>query len=463
MEDRGEKARRGEEAVARAERFVARLDAAISTQVDAILHHPAFQAMEARWRGVALLLRTAGGAPEIKVKLLSASWPEFGRSMERATEFDQSRLFELVYSQEFGMPGGEPFGLLVADYEVAHVAVEGGRDPVGALAAAAGVAAAAFCPLVAGASPRLLQLDSFADLARLPDLSRLSTDPNLLRWSRLRQREDTRFLGLVAPRILLRRPYRADTRQRIDGFRFRERVHADGRHLLWGNGAFAFGAVAIARFRASGWFADLRGAPQDEDGGGLVPGLDPFDDGSESAGLSAQPPVEVRLTSLQDQEMAELGLIPLSTSYLSDTCVFNSNQSLHQPATYSQAGATQNARLSAMLQYVLCASRFAHYLKVILREEVGQLADAHSIQRRLDEWLARYTLGNDDADMALRTRFPLRLASVSVSEQAGRAGSFSCAVRLQPHFQLDDIATSFHLLAETSALSGNRSLAVAGA
>lgn len=462
MEAAGRRAK-GEDAVLRAERLVALLDAAICAQVNSILHHPRFQAMEARWRGVALLVRTAGGAADVKLKLLSASWAEFGRSMERAPEFDQSRLFELVYSGEFGMPGGEPFGLLVADYEVAHVPENGGRDPIGALAAAAGVAAAAFCPLVAGASPRLLQLDSFADLARLPDLSRLAEDPALLRWDRLRRREDTRFLGLVAPRVLLRRPYRADTRRRVDGFRFAERIEADGSHLLWGNGAFAFAAVAIGRFRSSGWFADLRGAPQDEDGGGLVSMLDPFDDGSESAGRSAQPPVEVRLTSLQDQELAEFGLVPISTSYLSDVCVLNSNQSLHRPATYSQAGATQNARLSAMLQYVLCASRFAHYLKVILREEVGRLADNESIQRRLDEWLARYTLGNEDADLALRTRFPLRLATVTVAEQAGRAGAFSCAVRLQPHFQLDDIATSFHLLAETAALPGSRALSAAGA
>lgn len=449
----------------RAERLVAAIDAALCAQVNAILHHPLFQAMEARWRGLALLLRASGNAPDVKLKILSASFAEFGRSMERATEFDQSRLFELVYSQEFGMPGGEPFGMIVADYEIAH-RPEGGetsaRDPIGTLTATAGVAAAAFCPFVAGASPRLLMLTEFGELSRLPDLSVVARDPEFLRWQRLRRAEDARFLGLVAPRILLRRPYRADTRRRVDGFRFNETVRADGSHLLFGNGAFAFGAVAIRRFLSSGWFADLRGAPQDEDGGGLVAALAPFDTGEESGGLTAQPPVEVRLTSVQEQEIAELGLVPISTSYLSDLAVFNSNQSLHEPATYMSAAATQNARLSAMLQYVLCASRFAHYLKVILREEVGRLADETTIQRRLDEWLARYTLGNDDADLELRTRFPLRLASVTVAEQPGRAGSFSCAVRLQPHFQLDDIATSFHLLAETTALPGNRTLAAAG-
>ncbi len=453
---------RTEDAALRAERLVAAIDDAVTRQVNAVLHHPAFQAMEARWRGLALLVRACGGAPDVKIKILSASWPEFGRSMERATEFDQSRMFELVYSREFGMPGGEPFGLIVADYEIAHVPEGEGRDPVGTLAATAGVAAAAFCPFVAGASPRLLALDRFGELSRLPDLSTVTRDPAFIRWGRLRKTEDTRFLGLVAPRILLRNPYRPDTRARVDGFRFAERVKADGSHLLWGNGAFAFGAVAIRRFLASGWFADLRGAPQDEEGGGLVAALAPFDTFEESEGLSAQAPVEVRLTSVQEQEIAELGLVPISTGYLSDLAVFNSNQSLHEPPVYMSAGATQNARLSAMLQYVLCASRFAHYLKVILREEVGRLADTQSIEKRLGGWLSRYTLGNDDADMALRTRYPLRLASVEVSEQPGRAGTFSCNVRLQPHFQLDDIATSFHLLAETGALPGNPALAPAG-
>ena len=245
----------------------------------------------------------------------------------------------------------------------------------------------------------------------------------------------------------------ANTRRRIDGFAFAEHIDPEGRALLWGNAAFAFAAVAILRFVSSGWFADMRGAPQDEDGGGLVTALAPYDLGVESGGLSEQPPVEVRLTSVQEQQISEFGLIPVATTYLSNRLVFNSNQSLHDPELYSSAQATQNARLAAMLQYVLCASRFAHYLKVILREEIGRLADAQSIQSKLDGWLSRYTLGNDDADHALRTRLPLRLAGVSVNDLPGRAGSYACTVRLQPHFQLDDVSTTFHLLAETAAVT----------
>lgn len=432
----------------KADRLIVLIDAALSRQVSAILHHPRFQEMEARWRGVALLLRASSNSTEVKLRILSASWAEFSRGMERAAEFDQSHLFELIYSREFGMPGGEPFGLMIGDYAIGpHM--QDGRDPVGVLTAMAGIAAAAFCPFVAGAAPGLLQLDDFKELSRLPDLARPATDTALLRWQRLRSSEDARFAGLVAPRVLMRLPYAAHDRRRRDGFVFREQVRRDGRHLAWGNGAFAFAAVVIRRFMSSGWFADLRGVPQDQEGGGLVPALDPFDSGLESSELSQQPPVEIRLTSAQEQQFTELGLIPISTSYLSSHLVFNANQSLHRPPHYSGAQANNNARLAGMLQYVLCAARFAHYLKVMLREEIGRLSDARAIQIKLDAWLARYTLGNDDADIELRTRFPLRLANVGVREHAAKPGCFVCTVRLQPHFQLDDVATSFQLLAET--------------
>jgi len=318
------------------------------------------------------------------------------------------------------------------------------------------VAAAAFCLFVAAASPGLIELERFGELSRLPDLARRASDTALLRWRSLRKFDDTRFIGLVLPRILMRPPYRPNDRRRRDGFGFREEIRASGAHLNWGNGAFAFAAVVIGHFLSSGWFADMRGAPQDDEGGGLVPTLPAFDSGLESHGLSSQPAVEVRLTGLQEKQLSDLGLIPVSSTYMASGLVFNSNPSLHEPQRYNSPHATQNARISAMLQYVLCASRFAHFLKVILRDEVGRLADAPSIQSRLREWLSRYTIGNDEASLAQRRSFPLRLSAVEVQEQPGRAGSFMCQVRLQPHFQLDDVDTTFQLIAETSAITAQQ-------
>jgi type VI secretion system protein ImpD len=434
-----------------ADQLIALIDDALNGQVNAILHHAAFQAMEARWRGLAMVVREASRCPEVKVKLLNASWRELARSMERATDFDQSHLFEIIYNREFGMPGGEPVGLLVGDYTFSPYDFEG-IDSITALAQIGMVAAAAFCPFIAAAAPATVGLEDFSELSRVQDFSWLKQEKSRLRWNALRARDDSRFVGLVAPRILLRSPHKPYSRRREDPFPFREHVSEDGQSLLWGNAAFAFASVVIRNFTDSGWFADIRGVTQDEvDGGMLSPSqLPPLDLGIESNGLSAQPPVEMQLTMGQEQQFSDLGIVPVSTTYLSSMAIFNANQSLHAPGHYSKESARQNARLAAMLQYVLCASRFSHYLKVIMRDDIGQLSDAITIERKLENWLSSYTLGNDDAEAALRTRYPLRSAGIKVFEIPGKPGSFSCTVRLQPHFQLDDVSTSFHLIAETN-------------
>lgn len=432
-------------------RVIAMIDDALNRQVNAILHHPEFQAMEARWRGLAMLMRHTGRSEDVKVKILSVSWAQLTRHLERTTEFDQSHLFELIYSREFGMPGGEPFGLLVGDYELSPQGPAGG-DTVGALTQIGMAAAAAFCPFVAAAAPQAIGLQDFDELNRVQDFSWLSYDPTRIRWNGLRAREDSRFLGLVAPRILMRAPYEAFSRERDDQFPFRESIAADGSTLLWGNAAFAFAMIVIRNFIESGWFADIRGVTQDAIDGGMLSTeeLAPYDLGIESNGLSEQAPVEIRLTNAQEQQLCELGIVPVATTYLSSSAIFNSNQSLHAPPHYSSEHARQNARIAAMLQYVLCASRFSHYLKVIMRDDIGKLADRTSIERKLNDWLSTYTLGNDDAELSLRTRFPLRSAGISVDEIPGKPGMFACTVRLQPHFQLDDVSTSFHLIAETA-------------
>ncbi|GAK69840.1 type VI secretion system contractile sheath large subunit [Agrobacterium rubi] len=434
-----------------ADLLIALIDEALNEQVNAILHHPEFQAMEARWRGLAMVVREASRSPDVKIKLLNASWRELARSMERATDFDQSHLFEIIYSREFGMPGGEPVGLLIGDYTFSPEDFEG-IDSITALSQIGMVAAAAFCPFVAAASPMTVGLQDFSELSRVHDFSWLKQEKSRLRWNALRARDDSRFVGLVAPRILLRSPHKPFSRRRADPFPFREHVSEGGETLLWGNAAFAFAAVVVRNFNDTGWFADIRGVTQDAVDGGMLSQaqLPPLDLGLESNGLSAQPPVEAQLTTGQEQQFSDLGIVPVSTTYLSSMAIFNANQSLHAPGHYSGESARQNARLAAMLQYVLCASRFSHYLKVIMRDDIGALSDSRTIERKLETWLASYTLGNDDAEATLRARYPLRSAGIEVFEIPGKPGSFSCTVRLQPHFQLDDVSTSFHLIAETT-------------
>jgi type VI secretion system protein ImpD len=433
------------------DRLIMLIDVALSRQVNAILHHPEFQALEARWRGLRYLVGVASDVSRVIVKVLSVSWRELCRDLDRASEFDQSHLFNLIYSQEFGMPGGEPFGLLLGDYAVGHrINPESGTDDIAALRSLAGIAAAAFAPLLVAARPDLLQIDDFADLDPLPDITRLFDHADYGRWQSLRSLEDTRFLGILAPRVLIRLPLKPYDRRRIDGFMFEEHVTASGRELLWGNAVYAFGRIVIRAFGDAGWFANLRGAPQDAEGGGLVTDLPTPYFGTDRAGLAAQPPVEIRLTSSQERMLSELGLIPVGVTPSTPYLVFNANPSLHRPPRMQDRIEEESARIAAMIQYVLCASRFAHHLKVMMRDRIGSIGSPAEIQSMISAWLQRHCLGNDDAPIELKAKFPLRDASVSVRELPGRPGVVGCNLRLQPHFQIDDVAANFQLLAEVS-------------
>ena len=434
----------------RAELVIAAIDAAVSRQVDAIIHAAAFQQLEASWRGLRLLLRSVAQTRQVRLRLLDLTWRELCRDSEQAVEFDQSNLFRLIYNDEIGTPGGQPFGLLVADFAVMHrPAPDHPTDDITALQCLAAIGAAAFCPIVLGASPRLLGLEVFADLAGV-DLGDAFDGLPYARWRTLRSHVDTRFLGLVMPRVLLRCAYQPDSRRRIDGFRYAEDIGADGGGLLWGNAAYVFAIAVVRRFDQSGWFADLRGAPQDRVGGGLVTEVAPYVFATDAHGIAAQPPLELRLSNVQEQQLADLGLVPLTAAPYSTALLFNTNASLHAPARYDRVEATWNARISAMLQYVLCVSRFAHYLMIQMRDRVGGQIGPSDVEQQLSNWLGAYCLGSDGATDEMRARFPLRDAAVEVREVSGRPGALACTVRLQPHFQLDSIATSFRLVTDVS-------------
>lgn len=440
-----------EPAVLRAaiDREIAAIDAAMSAQVNAILHAPAVKALEARWRGLRYLAGVAYDCERAKLRVLSASWSEVVRDLERAADFDQSALFRKVYTEEFGMPGGEPYGLMIADYDIRHRSGSSHpTDDVGALKALSMVAAAAFCPFIMGVSPRMLQLESFRELGRPRSLQTVFAQPEYQRWHAVRDGDDMRFIGLTLPRILMRRPYVPDT-HRVDGFCFREASQGqDGEGHVWGSSAFAFGSVVLRAFASNGWFADLRGAPRDELRGGLVTDLTVDGFATDAPGVASKPSVEYQVSEAQERELAELGLIALRKSPYTDFSVFYGNPSLQRPQRYDGAAANANAKLSSMLQYTLCVSRFAHYIKVLGRDRVGSTMTAEQCQEFLNKWLINYCEGSDSASNEVKARYPLREGRVEVRETPGKPGAYSCTVFLRPHYQLDDISTGFRLITE---------------
>ena len=381
-------------------RDIAQLDALLSGQVNAILHHPQFQKLEASWRGLHYLVRQAPEGDNVKIRVLSLSWKELIRDLERAIEFDQSQLFKKVYEEEFGTPGGTPFGVLLGDYEIQHQpSADHPEDDVKTLEMIAQVAAASFAPCIAGAHPAMLDLDSFTELERQPDLPRTFEQLEFLKWKALRDREDARFVGLALPRMLLRLPY-PDDGSRIDGFGFREYVEKPSRdQYLWGNAVYAFGAVLVRAFAANGWLANIRGVQRDPEhgvrGGGLVAGLPGQSFRTDRTGIVVKSSTDAVITDYQEKELGELGFIPLCHCQDTDMAAFYGNQSIQKPKVYDEQAATVNARMSAMLQYIFCVARFAHYIKVIGRDKIGSSTEAGDCEDYLRKWLMKYTTGND--------------------------------------------------------------------
>ncbi|MCO8121096.1 type VI secretion system contractile sheath large subunit [Stieleria sp. TO1_6] len=437
-----------ESLLARLAMDIAEIDRLLCDQVNAILHHPKFQRLESSWRGLAFLVHRADleSDPMIRVRVLSARWKELEKDFERSVEFDQSSVFKKVYEEEFGSPGGEPFGVLVGDYDVhPRVSAERPTDDLSVLRSLAGVAASSFCPILLAASPELLDLESFAELQITRDHAARLSRPDYLKWNALRDDEDSRFLAMVLPRILMRGPYEDDG-SRIDRFVFQEDVsRPDGNAYLWGNPGYAYAAVLMRSFADSGWLADVRGLRQDVDGGGLVSDLPALSFPTDARGVIPRPITEVTVTDSLERQLSDLGLLPLCDCKDTPMAVFASGQSLQRPKTYDTADANTNAKISAMLPYMLTVSRFAHYVKVIARTKTGSFSTADDLQRILYDWIIDYVTADREASADVKSRKPLREANITVQPDPGNPGSFFCVMRLAPHYELDEMVGSVRL------------------
>ncbi len=430
-------------------RDVARLDVLISGQVNAILHHPRFQKLEASWRGLQYLAEQAEDGEDVKIRVLGVSWKELARDAQRAIEFDQSQLFRKVYSEEYDTPGGEPFGVLVGDYEIRHrPSADHPIDDVSTLQAISQVAAAAFAPFVAGVHPAMFGLDHFTGLEQPLDPAKVFEQTEYLKWKAFRDTEDARFVGLTLPRVLMRLPHEDDG-SRVDGFGFHEDVSGPDRSkYLWGNAAYALGGVLIRAFEDSRWLADIRGVRRDVNGGGLVPSLPVHSFSTDKEGVAPKCSTDVIITDAREPELSALGFIPLCHCRDTEYSAFYTNQSVQKPKRYDDPAATANAGISAMLQYILCISQFSHYVKVISRDKIGTFSEAEECEDYLYRWLQKYVTADADASPEVRAELPLREARVQVRPHPGKPGTYMCVAHLWPHFELDELTTAIRVNTE---------------
>jgi len=421
---------------------IAQIDHLISLQLNEIMHAPEFQKLEGTWRGLRYMLGQSETSDMLKIKILNVGKKELLRDLQRAPEFDQSAMFKKVYEEEYGVFGGAPFGALVGDYEFD----KSGQD-IELLEKVAQVAAASHAPFITGASPEMLNLESFTQLDSPRDLAKVFDTTEYARWKAFRQSEDSRYVALTLPRMLLREPY-GPNNVPVDAFNYDERVDGtDHDRYLWGNAAWALGARVTNAFAQYGWCACIRGV----ESGGMVEGLPTHNFRTDSGDVAMKCPTETPITDRREKELADLGFAPLVHQKGSSNACFFSVQSAQKPKVYTSDAATANSRISAQLPYIFAVSRFAHYLKAMMRDKIGGYMSKSEAQSFLNTWIANYVVGNDDAPLSVKAKRPLKEANVEVQEVPGKPGAYRAIAFLRPHFQLDELSVSMRLVAELPA------------
>ncbi|MDU5783152.1 MAG: type VI secretion system contractile sheath large subunit [Pantoea sp.] len=427
--------------------IIAEIDHKLSEQINLILHHEEFQSLESAWRGLHYLVSNTETDEKLKLRFMDISKDDLRRNMKRykGIAWDQSPLFKQIYEEEYGQLGGEPYGCLVADYFFDHSAPD-----VDLLSSIGKVAASAHMPFITGASPSVMQMDSWQELANPRDLTKIFTQ-NLeyAAWNSLRQSEDSRYIGLAMPRFLARVPYGINTNP-VDDFNFEEITNgADHTKYVWANAAYAMAVNINRSFKEYGWCTMIRGV----ESGGVVENLPchtfPTDDG----GVDMKCPTEIAISDRREAELAKNGFIPLVHRKNTDYAAFIGAQSLQKPAEYYDADATANANLSARLPYLFACSRFAHYLKCIVRDKIGSFKEREDMQRWLNNWVMNYVDGDPaNSSQETKARRPLAAAEVVVEDVEGNPGYYQAKFFLRPHFQLEGLTVSLRMVAKLPSL-----------
>ena len=427
------------------DRAIAEIDRKLSAQLNAIMHHEKFLKLEGSWRGLHHLVTNSETGSSLKIRMLQASKRELNRDLTRAVEFDQSTLFKKIYENEFGTPGGEPYGALVGDYEWTNH-----PDDVETLRLVSNVAAASFAPFISAAGPKMFGFEDYRELSKPRDLTKIFETAEYAKWRAFRDTEDSRFVSLVMPRVIARLPYGAATKP-IDEFRYEEAPFNDDgtpramehKDYCWMNAAFVYATRLTDAFAQTSWCTAIRGA----EGGGKVTNLPTHVFTSDDGDSDTKCPTEIGITDRREAELSNNGFLPLCHYKNTDFSVFFGGQTAQKPKKYDRPEATANAAISARLPYVMATSRFAHFLKVMARDKIGSFMEASDVEMWLNRWIQNYVNPMEGAGQEARAKYPLREAKVEVKEIPGRPGSYNAVAYLRPWLQMEELTTSMRMVA----------------
>jgi type VI secretion system protein ImpC len=424
------------------ESLIAQIDKTLSVQINLIIHSEEFQNVESAWRGLHYLVNNTETDESLKIRVMNISKGELHKTLKKykGTAWDQSPFFKKLYEEEYGQFGGEPYGALVADYYFDN----SGPD-VDLLTQIAKISAAAHAPFIAAADPAVMLMDSWQELANPRDLTKIFQTPEHAAWRSLRESEDSRYIGLAMPRFLARAPYGATTNP-VEEFDFEEdTAGADSSKYTWANAAYAMATNINRSFKMYGWCSRIRGI----ESGGAVEGLPVHSFPTDDGGVDMKCPTEIAISDRREAELAKNGFMPLVHKKNSDFAAFIGAQSLHKPAEYEDPDATANANLAARLPYLFACSRFAHYLKCIVRDKIGSFKEKDDMQRWLQNWILQYVDGDPaHSTEESKARRPLAAAEVVIEDVEGNPGYYTSKFFLRPHYQLEGLTVSLRLVSK---------------
>ncbi len=428
--------------------MIARLDEKLSAQVNEILHNETFQQIESAWRGLHYIVFNSETDASLKLRVLNVSKQELYRDLRLYPDakWDQSPLFKAVYEQEFGQLGGHPYGCLVGDYHFDHSAVD-----IRLLRDLGKIAASAHAPMISGAAPSLMGMDSWTELSNPRDLSKVFDTPDYAAWKSLRDSENSRYVGLCMPRVLARQPYGAKS-QPVEEFSFEEETDGHtGQKYSWMNAAYAMAANVNRAYKEYGWTVRIRGVQSGGEVINLPTHTFPTDDGS----VDLKCPTEIAISDRRENELSKSGLLPLIHRKNTDKAAFIGAQSLYRPKKYDKEEATAADNLSARIPYMFAISRFSHYLKCMVRDQIGETKERQELERWLQSWINQY-VDSDPANSSIITkaRKPLAAARVDVFEDAENPGFYGARFYLRPHFQLEGMDIGMSLVSRLPAKAG---------
>jgi type VI secretion system protein ImpC len=426
--------------------MIAAIDKKLTDQVNLILHHGDYQQIESAWRGLHHLVNNTEVDQTLKIRYMCISKRELRQTLEKfeGTAWDQSPIFKKIYTDEYSMLGGEPFGCLIGDYYFDNSPMD-----TSLLGNMANICAAAHAPFIAAAAPTLFNMESWQDLMKPRDLAKIVSTPAHAKWTSLRKSDDSRYIGLTMPRVLARMPYGAKTAP-VEAFDFEEDVSGtDHQRYSWMNAAYAMGVNITRAYKMYGWCTRIRGV----ESGGAVTNLPTHTFPTDDGGVAMKCPTEIAIDDRREKELADLGLMPILHRKNTDVAAFIGAQSLNRPDQYDDPDATANANLSARLPYMFAVCRFAHYLKSMVRDKIGSFKEREDMEKYLQRWITNYIDGSPDTSSeTVKARRPLRAAEVVVEEVEGNPGYYNARFYLRPHYQLEGVNVSLRLVSKLPSL-----------